>query len=974
MAEDAPGARDYTLPPSKDAGSSNGTTWTSPGPVVLVLLTKRGILEKEDQGKYEKRLGVLRGNRLALYTNKEDPLEFVEDVTLTSEVIVSAVPSKTTCFQIQIGDKVKNFAATSVAERDSWIEVLDQSRSGNGASPSVSPPAKKEKDTRKFSLANISNRIHKSLTRSSDSPPKVKHADKDNMQTLVRATEEKEKQERQESEAQEENSFVNFDSPSSSPMLTRRNTFRAADARVARHFTVDDLKALQTMSPDTTKKEADVAYDPSLIKVVNVEIVSQVKRANNIKTDLICKVHLKNATDLEGVVRSLKHFNELQHKLELMFPGVAKEIVKVNPLPRIKDLAGISPDEATRQLQQFLDRICTKPEHLESSLMASFVDPLEKPLLMALRDTDKEGPLKMNTGIMTGFAERWIVVKNRRIYYYKGTVKRHAMPLGVIRMDLCVVEASPSKPTDFDIKILGANREYNFRARDERERNEWVLFLRKAKKVNSDKYVFQDLQAQLLAQSPGQVIQPSGSQEILENYLSGNTDRKESDPFRVSQNSEAGSNSAVIEFDKPDTEENIRLNSEQTQIKAATPTKLIEKLTEEKQEMDFVLCFLLTYRSFTTPETLLNACIQRFRYPPSKTLVRVPSEKLIEEGEPVSDEKESKVIHPTQLRVCTVLLKWLEVNFSDFVEDNTLTENLLNFIENDLSTSKKFSGMAVKLQKLIRTKLYPKENITKMSCPEPDLPVLFYESGFEFIDLSPLEVARQMSLIEFDLFKQIQPKECLKKWSKKDEHQKPKLSAFINRFNTFSNWVQSEILSVPELMSRAGLMTRFIEIAQKCFELNNYNGTMEILSALNSSPVFRLQKTWEALPPVIMIHFNKMKDALSVSGNSKNYRDLLHSKTPPLLPYFGVYLTDLTFADDGNVDRMEDGLVNFNKNYKLFQIIREISLYQGTPYSLQPVEPIRNFLLSLPATSISDSEAFELSLKLEPRESNTSEK
>eukprot|EP01114_Cavostelium_apophysatum_P017287 TRINITY_DN5102_c0_g1_i1.p1 TRINITY_DN5102_c0_g1~~TRINITY_DN5102_c0_g1_i1.p1 ORF type:complete len:129 (+),score=10.77 TRINITY_DN5102_c0_g1_i1:77-463(+) len=114
MAEDAPGARDYTLPPSKDAGSSNGTTWTSPGPVVLVLLTKRGILEKEDQGKYEKRLGVLRGNRLALYTNKEDPLEFVEDVTLTSEVIVSAVPSKTTCtfYPLSDGPSIQNHRIT----------------------------------------------------------------------------------------------------------------------------------------------------------------------------------------------------------------------------------------------------------------------------------------------------------------------------------------------------------------------------------------------------------------------------------------------------------------------------------------------------------------------------------------------------------------------------------------------------------------------------------------------------------------------------------------------------------------------------------------------------------------------------------------------------------------------------------------------------------------------------------------------
>jgi len=34
-------------------------------------------------------------------------------------------------------------------------------------------------------------------------------------------------------------------------------------------------------------------------------------------------------------------------------------------------------------------------------------------------------------------------------------------------------------------------------------------------------------------------------------------------------------------------------------------------------------------------------------------------------------------------------------------------------------------------------------------------------------------------------------------------------------------------------------------LAEELMKINNYNGVMEILSGINSSPVRRLKKTWE---------------------------------------------------------------------------------------------------------------------------------
>ena len=50
---------------------------------------------------------------------------------------------------------------------------------------------------------------------------------------------------------------------------------------------------------------------------------------------------------------------------------------------------------------------------------------------------------------------------------------------------------------------------------------------------------------------------------------------------------------------------------------------------------------------------------------------------------------------------------------------------------------------------------------------------------------------------------------------------------------------------------------------------------------------------------------------MSHSSSYKVYRNTLHSECMPCLPYIGVYLTDLTFIEDGNPDLVAGNLINF---------------------------------------------------------------
>ncbi|XP_034967441.2 rap guanine nucleotide exchange factor 2 isoform X4 [Zootoca vivipara] len=222
---------------------------------------------------------------------------------------------------------------------------------------------------------------------------------------------------------------------------------------------------------------------------------------------------------------------------------------------------------------------------------------------------------------------------------------------------------------------------------------------------------------------------------------------------------------------------------------------------------------------------------------------------------------------------------------------------------------------------------YLKNNMeTETLCSDEDAQELLRESQISLLQLSTVEVATQLSMRNFELFRNIEPTEYIDDLFKlKSKSSCTNLKKFEEVINQETFWVASEILRETNQLKRMKIIKHFIKIALHCRECKNFNSMFAIISGLNLAPVARLRTTWEKLPSKYEKLFQDLQDLFDPSRNMAKYRNVLNSQNlqPPIIPLFPVIKKDLTFLHEGNDSKVE-GLVNFEKLRMIAKEIRHV--------------------------------------------------
>ncbi|KAF5272851.1 hypothetical protein FQR65_LT00447 [Abscondita terminalis] len=335
--------------------------------------------------------------------------------------------------------------------------------------------------------------------------------------------------------------------------------------------------------------------------------------------------------------------------------------------------------------------------------------------------------------------------------------------------------------------------------------------------------------------------------------------------------------------------------------------------------------------------------------------------------------KESIISTACTMRVLNVFRHWISKHSQDFLNDTRLKQMTIEFLEDVIYSPNLLPAEHKAAAQLLRLLTKEEPESSKV-----DLYALLTVPSVRHIKcknlcLSALEIAEQLTYVDHQIFISIGSHEFLgQAWMKADKAVKaPHIILMTKRFNDVSTLVASEIIRRRNLAARVAVIEKWAAVADISRCLHNFNGVLQICSAFTNSSIYRLKKTWEKVSKTTKQTIEKLQNIVTSDGRFRALRDALHRCDPPCIPYLGLYLTDLSFIEEGTSNFTTDGLLNFAKMRMIAHVIREIRHFQQTPYKVELIRKVANYLLDT-SLLMDEEELYSLSLEIEPRTSRLS--
>ncbi|KAI5953236.1 hypothetical protein KGF54_002607 [Candida jiufengensis] len=402
-------------------------------------------------------------------------------------------------------------------------------------------------------------------------------------------------------------------------------------------------------------------------------------------------------------------------------------------------------------------------------------------------------------------------------------------------------------------------------------------------------------------------------------------------------------------------------------IKGGTKEALVSHLTHHDMfDSQFNAAFMLTLATMMSLGEFIMLLINRFD-------IYAPEGLSFEDYNNWIMRKQN----PIRLRVMNIMKLLIEKNWSPSYYNEPVLKKWLEFAESPAVQSFSIGRLlASDLKKLIAGEFKIVERQPVISNAKPPAPLTKGSSlsrKVKLLDIDYVELARQLTLREFKLYCEISKFACVAKvWGKKSglNESIDSITSFIKASNQLTNFVAFMILRKNEPKKRVQIIRYWIQVAEKCRQYNNFSSMTAIISALYSSPIHRLRKTWNFASPDSLAHLKNMNKLMNSTRNFNEYRDVLKFiGSEPCVPFFGVYLSDLTFVFHGNPDFLinRTRMINFSKRSKTSEIVSGIDRFKNAGYNFIEIPEIQKYLDSWFDKCPTIEEQYKISLSLEKK-------
>ncbi|KAI9158378.1 Ras guanine nucleotide exchange factor A [Paramyrothecium foliicola] len=241
-----------------------------------------------------------------------------------------------------------------------------------------------------------------------------------------------------------------------------------------------------------------------------------------------------------------------------------------------------------------------------------------------------------------------------------------------------------------------------------------------------------------------------------------------------------------------------------------------------------------------------------------------------------------------------------------------------------------------------------------------------------FMDIPDDDIADELTRIDWIMFSSIRIRDFVRHVSLPST-QKGKckslrnVNRMISHFNHIAKWVANMILLRDKAKHRAQIMEKFMNIALKLRQLNNYNGLAAVLAGINGTAIHRLAQTRALVPHEAQKRFARLVILMGTQKSHFAYRLAWENSPLPRIPFIPLHRRDLVSAEEGSKTFV--GAHGDRINWKKFEVLGEVLLpimrSQGTAYpNLAKHEVARELVLGCRMPT-DEEEIYQRSIQVE---------